>query len=169
MVFLFLLLSSLVLSACTVTDKASDEDTHKRLQPVQTFSIPTAKSFNEDGDQENEKRPVEIRVVSAPDISARNHPVFDLGEKGYDPSKEPIKVQLLNYWDDKANFFANINFKNTGRQLNKNIYIFGYDTLGRLVSTSVNNTFFRTQQNIVRTLRFSKRGRAVRWSILVKN
>jgi hypothetical protein len=163
----FCVILTFLTTACT-TSTSSKEDSVEKLQPVQTFALPSAQSYEVDPFEES-SQPVNIRVISAPDISARRHPVFDLGEKGYDPDKEPIKVQLLNYWDDRSNFFANINFKNTGRQISKNIYIFGYDRLGRLVSTRVNNTFFRTQQNLVRTLRFSKRDRAVRWTVLVKN
>ena len=163
-------LLTILLCACTTTKSELDEETDENLQPIQNFSLPSEDRFTDPESVDDEgRRPVNIRVISAPDISARNRPEFDLGEKGYDPDKEPIKVQLLNYWDDNNNFFANINFKNTGRQINKNIYIFGYDRLGRLVSTQVNNTFFRSQQNLVRTLRFSRRGRAVRWTILVKN
>lgn len=163
-------LLTILLCACTTTKSELNEETEDNLQPIQTFSLPASDRFTDEEYVDDEgRRPVNIRILSAPDISARDHPVFELGEKGYDPDKEPIRVQLLNYWDDSGNFLANINFKNTGRQINKNIYIFGYDRLGRLVSTQVNNTFFRAQQNLVRTLRFSKRGRAVRWTILVKN
>lgn len=156
------------LCACSSTESTDQPEEGEKRMHAKAFTIPTAapEDPNEDSWGSDELR---IRILNAPDISARNRPSFDLSEKGYDPAKEPIKVQLLNYWDDGSNYFANINFKNTGRQLNKNIYIFGYDRLGRLVSTQVNNTFFRTQQNLVRTLRFSKRGQAVRWTILVKN
>ena len=110
-----------------------------------------------------------IQAVDAPNISALNRPDYDLAEKGYDPDKEPIKVELLNTWDDNGRYYANVRFHNPGRQILKTIFIFGYDRLGRLVTTRSDQTFFRAKANIVRTLNFKKSDRAVRWTVLVKN
>lgn len=171
--FHIVVLATLLFSACTtVTTEDGQPKTVSKLQPVQQFALPTAHAYVEDmeANSRRESEPnIELKVVAAPDISARNHPRIDLSEKGYDPAKEPIKVQLLNFWDDTRTYYANLNYKNTGPQVTKNIYIFGYDRLGRLVSTTVRNTFFRKQQNLVRTERFAKGGQAVRWTILVKN
>jgi len=112
---------------------------------------------------------IPIRVIGAPDIGARRRVDLIPTEPGYNPDKEPIKVQLLNYWEDGANYQLNVNFKNTGNQILKTIFIFGYDRLGRLVTTQASQTFFRAKTNVVRTFRFSRRGRAVRWSLVVKS
>lgn len=155
------------LAACQSPQPVEEESgaVQGELRPV-SFSIPTEESIAEFQDEEE---PLDIQINSAPDISARNHKLIDIAETGYDPKKEPIRVQLLNYWDDNGSYFANINFRNTGAQILKTVFVFGYDRLGRLVSTQANQTFFREKANIVRTLRFGKRDRAVRWTVVVKN
>ena len=114
-------------------------------------------------------RPLELRVVGAADISARNRPDFTLSDNGRDPSKEQIQVELLNYWDSRDRYFVNLNFKNPGKQVFKTIFVFGYDKLGRLVSTRGDQTFFREKSNLVRTLSFRKSEPAVRWTVRVKS
>lgn len=160
------MLSLALLGACSSTP--NDPESEDAGEPQRKLSIPSAERYVESPGDEAE-RPIQIQVLRAADVGAKDRVDVDLSDQGYDPEKEPVKVELINVWDDASRLYANVNYKNTGGACFKSIYILGYDRLGRLISTNVRQIFFQPKQNFVATESFAKDGLAVRWTLLVKD
>jgi PBP1b-binding outer membrane lipoprotein LpoB len=153
---LFGLLLSLLLLGC---ESAEFSDAQKMEGPLVWDEIQTS-NFEP-------RKQSSLVMVAAPEQGANISVI-----SGFDDPKllsPMISQKIERMWTDEKTIYLIVSLKNdTDKGTRATFYAFGYDEMGRVVSTNRSEIFFKPNESVFQEYKYPRSGREAHWSFSVK-